>query len=117
VKTRRSAKVKGAVSTRGVAGRVAACLLIAAAIGANAWTRVEATLVAYSLSEAHAEHEDLLREQRALELELATRRAAARIEGDARRRLGLVEPDPAQVIDLPAAPPAAPTAVAKAVAR
>lgn len=116
MRTRKSPRITGAVSTRGLIARAGVGLLLAALVGAHAFARVEATIVGYALSEAHAEREALVREQRALELELATRRAAARIEGDARKRLGLVEPDPERIIRLPAAPAPA-TAVAEAKAR
>ena len=102
MRTRKSPKITGAASTRGVATTAGGCLLLATLVGAHAWTRVEATMVGYQLSSAQAEQEELLREQRELELELATRRAAARIEGDARERLGLVEPAPDQIIAVPA---------------
>jgi len=116
VRSRKSPKVTGAIHTRGLAGAVGTALLLAALVGAHAWTRVEATMVGYRLSAAQADQEELLREQRALELELATRRAAARIEGDARKRLGLVEPSPDRIIPLEARPKRADTAVAQAPA-
>ncbi|WP_373044175.1 hypothetical protein [Vulgatibacter sp.] len=113
MRIKKSPKITGAASTRGFAATVAASLLLATLVGAHAWTRVEATMVGYRLSAAQAEQEDLLREQRELELELATRRAAARIEGDARKRLGLVEPRPDQIFALPDGAPAG-SAVAQA---
>ena len=113
MRTRKSPKITGAASTRGIAARAGACLLLATLVGAHAWTRVEGTMVGYQLSSAQARQDELLREQRELELELATRRAAARIEGDARKRLGLVEPRPDQIYALPAQAPSN-TAVAQA---
>lgn len=104
MKLKKNPKMTGAASTRGLGKAVAGALLVSALVGAHAWTRVEGTLVGYRLSSAQADQEDLLREQRELELELATRRAAARIEGDARKRLGLVEPRPDEIFGLPALP-------------
>ena len=114
MRTRKSPKITGAASTRGIAATAGACLLLATLVGAHARTRVEATMVGYQLSAAQAEQETLLRDQRELELELATRRAASRIEGDARDRLGLVEPGAEQIISLPARAPAGNTALAEA---
>jgi cell division protein FtsL len=105
VKLRKNPKITGAASTQGFVKAVACALLLAGLVGAHAWTRVEGTMVGYRLSSAQAQQEDLLREQRELELELATRRAAARIDGDARKRLGLVEPQPDQIYALPAQAP------------
>lgn len=113
MRTRKSTRVTGAISTRGLAASVGACLLLATLVGAHAWARVEGTMVGYRLSAAQADQEELLREQRALELELATRRAAARIEGDARTRLGLVEPSPEQIIPIRPRPQREDTAVAQ----
>ncbi len=115
MKPRKNPKITGAASTRGFVPTLAAALLLASLVGAHAWTRVEGTMVGYQLSSAQARQDELLREQRELELELATRRAAARIEGDARKRLGLVEPRPDQIYALPVQAPAN-TAVAQASA-
>jgi cell division protein FtsL len=106
VRPRKNPKITGAASTRGFAPTVAAALLLAALVGSHAWSRVEGTMAGYRLASAQALQEELLREQRQLELELATRRAASRIEGDARKRLGLVEPQRDQIIPIPAHAPA-----------
>ena len=104
MRPRKNPKITGATTTRGFVAGVGIACLLAVLVGAHVWTRVEGTMVGYRLSAAQAEQEDLLREQRELELELATRRAAGRIEGDARQRLGLVEPRPDQIYALPTQP-------------
>lgn len=104
-------KITGSVGTRGVLGVACVCVLLAGLLATHAWTRVQGTLVGYSLSEAQGEQAELLREQKALNLELATRRAAVRIESDARTRLGMVEPDPARIIPLKNEPEKAPALV------
>lgn len=104
----KSERVRGAVSVDGVGRAVLICLVAGLLLGAHAWTRVEATMVGYRLSSAQAEQDELLREKRELELELATRRAAARLDVDARKRLGMVPPAPDRIIALPAKGPEAP---------
>lgn len=108
---RKKTKITGAVSTRGIAGAIGVSLSLALLVGAHAWTRVEGTLAGYALSEAQAEQTDLLREQKSLQLELATRRAAVRIESDATRKLKMVQPEADQIIPLPLHPEAAPALV------
>lgn len=117
MRTRKSPKITGAVSTSRLGLRVGVCLLLGAVAGAHIHTRIEATRAGYALSRAHAEREELRRERRTLELEISTRRAAARIEGDARERLGLVTPDPEQIIEVPGVQEAPTTAVAQAEQR
>lgn len=108
---RKKPKVTGAVATRGVLPTVGVCVLLALLVGSHAWTRVEKTLTGYALSEAQAEQTELLREQKTLQLELATRRAAVRIESDASRKLKMVQPAADQIIPLPLLPDPQPALV------
>lgn len=108
---RKRTRVTGGVETNGVWTAILACLILAALVGSHAWTRVEGTLAGYALSEAQAEQTDLLREQKSLQLELATRRAAVRIESDATRKLKMVEPSADRIIPLPAGPARQPALV------
>lgn len=100
--------MRGSVGTRGVFSDLAMFAVIGLLASVHAWTRVQGTLTGYELSSAQAEQRELLRESRALRLELATRRAASRIEADARTRLGLVEPAPDSIFPVRPQPTAAP---------
>lgn len=97
----RSRRLRGAVSTRGVAADVLLFALVAALASIHAWTRIEGTMAGYALSAAQVEHSELLREQKALRLELATQKSSRRIEADAKKRLGLVKPSPDRIVQLP----------------
>ncbi len=94
----RRGKTKSGVETRGVLRDLGLFAVLGAIAAGHAWARIEGTLAGYRLSAAHAEEAELLREQQALKIELATRRAAGRIEADARTRLGMVEPAPDQIL-------------------
>lgn len=91
-------RLRGAVQTRGLWRELA----IFGAVGAVACTlaaiRVEGTRLGYELSSLQGEQNELLREQRSLRLELATRRAPHRVENEARERLGMVEPSPERIL-------------------
>jgi len=100
----RRQRLRGAVGTRGLAGSVAIFAALFALAAFHAWTRIEGTLAGYELSRAQVEHAELLREQQALRLELATRKGARRIEADARRRLGMTEPAPERIYVIEEAP-------------
>lgn len=105
-------KGKGGVATTGVLGDVALFLALAGIASAYAFVRIEGTRAGYRLSAAQVRQHELLREREELKLELATRRAAGRIEADARSRLGMVEPRPDEIIPVRAGP-----AVAKPATR
>jgi cell division protein FtsL len=102
-------KGKGGVATKGLFRDVALFAGLAAIASGYAYVRIEGTLAGYRLSAAQVEHHELLREREALQLELATRRAAGRIEADARERLGMVEPKPEDIIPVKAGPAPRPT--------
>lgn len=91
-------RLRGAVETRGVARDTLLVLVVGLLATLFAWPRVEATRVGYELSRAQEEQNELLRERKALELEVATRRAPRNIERDARRRLGMVDPAPERIL-------------------
>lgn len=93
-------RLRGAVQTRGVLRDALCFLLVGAGITAFAAARVEGTRVGYELSRLQSEHNELLREQQALQLELATRRAPRHIEALARERLGMVDPDPEKILQI-----------------
>lgn len=63
-------------------------------------------MAGYALSDAQREHAALLREQRALRLELATRKSSNQTEREARERLGMVKPSADRIFLVPAAPEA-----------
>lgn len=100
----RRQRLRGAVGTRGVLRDTAIFALLGALASLHAWTRIEGTMAGYELSRAQVEHADLLREQKALRLELATRKGAKRIEADARSRLGMTEPAPDRIFAIERAP-------------
>lgn len=89
---------RGGVPTTGVGRDLAVFVILGALLAGYAFTRVEGTLAGYRIGALHAEEAELLREQQALKIELATRRAAGRIEQDARTRLGMVEPAPDAIL-------------------
>ncbi|HEY0838663.1 MAG TPA: cell division protein FtsL [Vulgatibacter sp.] len=93
----RRQRLRGAVGTKGVFRNLAFFAALCALASLHAWTRIEGTMAGYELSRAQVEHADLLREQKALKLELATRKGAKRIEADARGRLGMTEPAPDKI--------------------
>lgn len=93
----RRQRLRGAVGTKGLAGSVAIFAALCALAAVHAWTRIEGTLAGYELSRAQVEHAELVREQQALRLELATRKGARRIEADARGKLGMTEPAPDRI--------------------
>lgn len=97
----RKLRTRGAVRTEALWGSIAVCVVLAVCAIGFAWARIEGTLAGYALSQAQSEHNELLREQRTLQLELATRRSTRKIEVDARKRLGLVEALPERIIVLP----------------
>ncbi len=106
----KSRKGKGGVATKGLWSDVALFALLAAIASGYAFVRIEGTNAGYRLSAAQVRQQELLREREALKLELATRRAAGRIEADARERLGMVEPAHDQIIPVKA--PAKPAVAA-----
>ena|GEM_PF-2321809 len=97
----REMRLRGAVQTRGVFRD----MLVFAALGALACglavIRVEGTRLGYELSRLQSEQNELLREQQALRIELATRRAPHNVEAEARRRLGMVDPSPERIVRVP----------------
>jgi len=97
----RSQRLRGAVETRGVLGDLLVFLLIGAMAAVHAWTRIEGTMAGYALSSAQMEHSELLQEQKALRLELATRKSSRRIEAEAKGRLGMVKPAPDRIFPIP----------------
>ncbi|MFO7156221.1 MAG: cell division protein FtsL [Pseudomonadota bacterium] len=103
----REMRLRGAVQTRGVFRD----LLIFTALGVLACgvavIRVEGTRLGYELSRLQSEQNELLREQQALRIELATRRAPHNVEAEARRRLGMVAPSPDRIVRLPSGSPEA----------
>jgi len=88
----RRQRLRGAVGTKGLLGSIAFFAVLFALATFHAWTRIEGTLAGYELSRAQVEHAELLREQKTLRLELATRKGARRVEADARSKLGMTEP-------------------------
>jgi cell division protein FtsL len=93
-------RLQGSVQTRGVLRDAAFFLAVGALICLFAYPRVEGTRVGYELSRLQSEHNELLREQQALQLETATRRAPRHIEAVARGRLGMVDPDPDKILQI-----------------
>jgi cell division protein FtsL len=110
------ARMRGAVGTRGVFSDLVLFAAVGILASVHAWTRVQGTLTGYDLSAAQAEQRELLRESRSLRLELATRRAASRIEADAHARLGLTEPSPDRIYPVRTQPAPAPQRAAFAAA-
>jgi cell division protein FtsL len=102
------------VATRGILGDVLLFAALGAVASGYAFVRIQGTVAGYRLSAAQVEQHELLREREALKLELATRRAAGRIEADARARLGMVEPRPDEIVPVKAGRSKAPVVAAGA---
>lgn len=94
-------RLRGAVQTRGVIRDVAIFAAIGGLACGIALVRVEGTRMGYELSRLQSEQNELLREQQALRLELATRRAPHHVEAEARGRLGMVDPSPDRIVRVP----------------
>lgn len=91
-------RLRGAVETRSLWRDLAIFGVVGAVACTLAAIRVEGTRLGYELSSLQSEQNELLREQRALRLELATRRAPHLVEAEARERLGMVEPSPDRIV-------------------
>lgn len=100
-------RLRGAVHTRGLFRDMAIFGAVGLIAGALAVVRVEGTRLGYELSRLQAEQNALLREQHALRLELATRRAPHLVESEARTRLGMVELTPERIVRVPLRSPEA----------
>lgn len=103
----RSRRLRGAVGTQGVLGDLLVFLAVGLVAAIHAWTRIEGTLAGYALSAAQVEHSELLQEQKALRLELATLKSSRRLEVEARERLGMVKPAPDRIVPIEAGEPEA----------
>ncbi len=65
------------------------------------WSRVQCTQLGYEITRANETHQQRLRLQNNLKIELARLKSPARIAAYARERLGLRMPTPEQTIVLP----------------
>jgi cell division protein FtsL len=79
-----------------------ALVILALGIAALVHVRAKHAVVqlGYALSLATTEHEHLVADQRKLQVEVATLRSPPRLRQLATERLGLVEPDPTQILRL-----------------
>jgi cell division protein FtsL len=82
-----------------LAGALVALLFAAVGVFHTA-ARVEGVRAAYELGKVEAEYRELLRVNKDLKLELASRRSAPRLENIARERLGLSPPSAAQIVSM-----------------
>jgi cell division protein FtsL len=78
---------------------LAICLVAVTLI--HVWLRLQVVHMGYVLATTSKLQSRLQQEQRELTLELATLTSPERLEGMARKRLGLVTPEKGQVIVLP----------------
>jgi len=68
---------------------------------AYTWCRVQWTTVSYAMVQADRTHRALQQMEHRLQTELASLHTPARLETEAVRRLGLVQPQPRQMTRLP----------------
>jgi cell division protein FtsL len=73
-------------------------VLTTSAFAVHLWVRFEGVRLAYATSKARDERASLLLERRELRLELASLKAPARIEAEAREKLGMEVPEHARII-------------------
>ena len=66
-----------------------------------AWCRIQCVQTGYDISKKTAEHNNLLRSQSSLKIELAHLKSHERISRIAKNKLGLVAPNTKQTIILP----------------
>jgi len=62
------------------------------------WTRLQITYVGYHISQANSEQQQLLRLNKKMKLEVASLTSLSRIESIAKNQLGLINPQPHQVV-------------------
>ncbi|MFQ5895841.1 MAG: cell division protein FtsL, partial [Nitrospinota bacterium] len=94
------ARAQGKRQRRG--GGLGGPLALAALVGASAllllWPHLRLLQVGYEFQRLRAGREALARENRLLRVEASTLRQMPRIEAIARKRLGMVFPEPGQVV-------------------
>ena len=62
------------------------------------WSRSQITSLGYQISQAKYEQTELLKLNQKLKIEGASLRSLARIEGIAKEQLGLINPEPQQMV-------------------
>jgi len=62
------------------------------------WSRSQITSLGYQISQANYEHTQLMKLNQELKIEGASLRSLARIESIAKEQLGLVNPEPEQMV-------------------
>ena len=62
------------------------------------WSRLQITHLGYQLSQASSTQQELLKLNKQMKLEVASLKALARIENIAKNQLGLINPEPHQVV-------------------
>lgn len=73
-------------------------MMISGAFATHLWVRFEGVRLGYATSLARDERAKLLLERRELRLELASLKAPARVEAEARDKLGMEVPEHARII-------------------
>lgn len=83
-------------------GEVRVILLTVAIILAFAllyvWQHIQVIRMGYRVEQLNSELSDLMQEEKELTLRIAQLKSLARIEGIARRRFGMAEPSPSQIL-------------------
>ena len=62
------------------------------------WSRLQITHLGYQLSQANSTQQKLLKLNKQMKLEVASLKSLARIENIAKNQLGLINPEPHQVV-------------------
>jgi cell division protein FtsL len=62
------------------------------------WSRLQITYLGYQISQANSEQQQLLKLNKQMKVEVASLRSLSRIENIAKNQLGLISPEPHQVV-------------------
>ena len=62
------------------------------------WSRLQITYLGYEISHASSEQQQLLKLNRQMKLEAASLKSLSRIESIAKNQLGLINPEPSQLV-------------------
>jgi cell division protein FtsL len=62
------------------------------------WSRLQITHLGYQISQANSEQQQLLKLNKQMKLEIASLKSLSRIESIAKNQLGLINPEPHQVV-------------------
>ena len=62
------------------------------------WSRLQITYLGYQISQANSKQQHLLKLNKQMKLEVASLKSLSRIESIAKNQLGLINPEPSQLV-------------------